>query len=980
MGRYTQNFLGTKVDASKLPSQIILFSKALKTELSKDEYLDYENITIIAHSMGGLISCKYLLDAIYHGETLKVDRVLYICTPFLGSVFSDAAVKLRIASSETKDMITGSALLEDLFKGVNKIEDKVSSAYYFGDKDEVIECYIDNIEYDRQVMLKGDHSSVLTTPNLNDNFEHIEKFIFGNKFNTFIENLYAGALNNNKLSYENTFKRKITRDETIRKFQRNHLQDILLNGNEYKSYSSMMEMINNHHFTPHAIYNGKKYYVKIKSNENILDRYWSKISNDDKVPPCFYIGPRGSGKTLMQNIWISNHFKEMEENRIFHVRCDVHKIYHSMRISDTSKSYTNLSIQNYLDMQFLYILLKYRSSKFNNKGPLKRGACSSLMVQIDAILDKNDKDIVKSSKFKNLGDFLDKQSHNIKHNEVNLRSNDRRYSYALELMGNVSSDENVNDILDNYDEVIRSIEDNGHHSILDLFLGPINDQTRSKVIDRIITKAKENENRSSKIKISDMHTTLLEIEEEISTSKKNTTQLWLKISRYIQEILLSKDYKILKLIDGIDNIIIQDTTKDKEFYENKVEEINEIITNGCKKSVYHFIFLRNDSFIAMEDKFKVYESRSVGSHKLKYIKYQHENAGGSLSAIIKKRYEALEKSHPALNNGSLYDSILSFVFKEYKKDFSNKVVNFNNIRAILRHYLFISLHVLFEFYRLEISEFDRDFCKKLIDRMFDEVFFLRSKLYVCTEEMTGESFDYKYKIFPNIFYTHHRSDKWTGLCRLRILQLLGEDSLSKDNIINKLSAIYPTEYIEHKIENILGYNLIESDFDENLKIVTYKTTYKGNYLLDIVRSNLNIIYFMCLDTPLPKKFVNVEDDFSKTSYLGVFLRTGAPKNTGYGNSIVKSVLTFMLFIKNIHDSELATLKKNNLNRKDLEKLVFPLDVEKVELNMKRIYSEIVGNYGQLHSYFKNIGNYEQTDLERYLAEFGWNKKGELHPV
>ena len=967
-----RSLFGTKDDAASLPSQILQFSKLLTAELSKADYLVYENVSIVSHSMGGLISCKYLLDEIYHSKSIKVDRVLYICTPFLGSVFSNAADKLGIASAETRDMVTGSELLMQLFRGVDDIKDKVNATYYFGDKDEVIENYVSSVSYDNQTMLKGDHSSILSAPNLEQNFDHIERFILGESHKTFIEMLYSGAISNRKLSYENVFRRKITKEETLRKFQGNHLQDSLLNGREYMKYSKMIEIINNHHFSPHNEYNGERYYVNIKGNENILDKYWLKIKEENKVPPCFYIGYRGSGKTLIQNVWINKHFEEMEKSKIFHVRCDVHKIYHLMQVSDPEASHNNLKIEDYLDMQFLYIYLKYRSSEFNVKGSGNEGVRSCLMKDIDLILDKGNPSIIEGSKFNNLGDFLDKQSNNIKHNEVNLRDKNRRYSYALELMGNISSDEKIRDILGDYESIFSSIINSGSDPRIEEFLGSVDKNKRYELIDRITDKARKNELKSKKIKASDMQTTLLEIEEEITKNRRNTTSIWLRVSKFVQDTLLSNDYKILKIVDGIDNIIIQDTTKDRNFYENKVEEIRDIVARGNTFNVFYFISLRSDSFIEIENKIKSYESNSVVESIPKYIIYRHQNASESLGDIISRRYDACINLNPKLTGTSLYDQILHFIFKEYKRDFSNRVINFNNIRAILRHYLFISLHVLFDFRRTR-KKFDKDRCKKIIDRVFDEVFFLRTKLYIKTEETTGDKFDYKYKVFPNIFYTHHRSDKWTGLCRLRILQLLNSNNLSKEDIANKLSVIYPIEYTKKKIENLLGYNLIESDFDEKIKKIIYKTTDKGNYLLEIVRSNLNILYYMCLDTPLPTKFVNEENDFSAGSYLSVFSRTGVLKNTGYGNSIIKSVLTFVLFVKSIHDLEMQDLSKGDLAKDDLSKFVFPLDLVGIELNMKNIYSDVVENHTQLDSYFKNIGNYQQADLDRYLGDFSWSK-------
>ncbi len=40
-----------------------------------------------------------------------------------------------------------------------------------------------------------------------------------------------------------------------------------------------------------------------------------------------FIGDKGSGKTAMQNCWLNEHNDVLEQNKIFWVRCDGHKLY-----------------------------------------------------------------------------------------------------------------------------------------------------------------------------------------------------------------------------------------------------------------------------------------------------------------------------------------------------------------------------------------------------------------------------------------------------------------------------------------------------------------------------------------------------------------------------------------------------------------------------------------------------------------------------
>jgi len=967
-------FLNSDDSKKKLSSQIDKISQTLRTELSTEAFSHYENISIVAHSMGGLISAKYILNELDQARTPCIDRILYICTPFVGSIFADISVKLGANSPETGEMATNSLLIESVISRIDDIESSVNSTYFFGDRDEVINECNTFLNYGSQWMLKGDHSSILDSHNLQSNYEHIKNFIINKGCSNFLENLYKRAKNNSDLIFRKKYTRKID-SPSLENLFKNHL-DIYLrkNGKDANMYETMMELINNNHFNPHEPYSGEEYYVEIESNEAYLNLYWSKLLSNDKLDPHFYIGPRGSGKTLSQNVWINKYFVEMEKSNIFHVRCDVHKIYHAMRDSVKHDEYKNLGIEDYLDMQFLYIFLKYRSCKYNNKGSHKQGVESRLIKKLYNDIDKFDEEVVKGSKFESLGQFFDVQSNNIMHNEKNLRPSDRRYSYAVALMANINSSDDIDELLYEINDSFRRdiVNNDSLPEVFNRFLGSLDDKKRAEYKDEIINKIKENINNNEDILKSDVKTTLLKIQVKIKSRRRNTAKLWLSISRHVQNFAVTNNYKILRIIDGIDNIVIQDSTEDKDFFKNKIRELAEIKRKINKNNTFYFISLRDDSFLELDNKVKEYESNSVSSVDIGFHKYHHENAGNSMKKIILKRFKALESTMNLNYNDSLYGDITSYIFNEYEHKYFNEKNRFRNIRMSLRHCMFLSLHSFYEFNKNKIEYFNATICKTIIDKMFEEVFFLRSKLYVRTEETTGSTRDYKYKVFPNIFYTHHKDNRWTGLCRLRIIQLLTNNKLNKNEIIDSLSCLYPSEYIEEKIENLLNYNLIETTFSDKTNNLTYKSTNKASYLLSIVKSNLNTIYFLCLDTPLPDKYVNEDDAFSPNSYLSIFIRKiNISKNTGYGNSIVKSITTFVLFIKYIHELEIVKLGKKHSNTDDLNKFTYPLDLDEIERKMIGVFKGTISNRNVIEKYFMKVGKYSKHEMVSDLSKYGW---------
>ncbi len=970
-------FINTDESNTELSSQINKIASSLRTYLKTEKFSDYKSISIVAHSMGGVISAKYILNELDQKQLPKIDRILYICTPFVGSIYADIAKNIGMESRETGELTTSSSLISSLLSKIDDIERKVNSTYFFGDGDEIINECSDLFDYFSKLILKGDHSSILNGSNLNSNYEHIENFILDNECPTFLENLYYKAVNNNELVFEKKYLRKIESTDSETNLYRNHLDMILKeeNPSDFEVYEKLLAFIDDNHYSPHEPYVAEKFYVENKSNEAALDDYWSKILSKDEIDPYFYIGPRGSGKTLTQNVWIKRHFKEMEENNIVHIRCDVHKIYKAMRDNQGPNGYTCLKIDDYLDMQFFYVFLKYRDKKYNRKGKYKLGAESSLFKSLYNQLDLTDKHIIKGSKFKNLEEFVDAQSNNIKHNEDNLRPGDRAYSYAIELMGNIKKSINIDKILVDINPLaIKKILDHKEFPIeIDRLLGPLEKYNRSDFKREIIDTIQKNSSNSEEILKSDLKTTLLKICEKVEKTKINTTLLWQKVSKHIQYFALVNNYKLLKIIDGIDNIIIQDSSNDKIFFRNKVDELIRIRKQVNEKNVFYFISLRDDSFIELEYKEKRYQSASVDPSDLGFFKYRHVGASDDINSIKEKRLNTLEQLYPNLKTGSLYSSILSFIFKKYDFNLFIRKNKFRNIREFLRHHMFLSLHTLYEFRRRDYV-FSEELCSQELDKLFEETFFLRSRLYIYTEETTGDKPDYKYKVFPNIFYTHHRKNDWTGLCRLRILQLLKNNSLTQNEIIEKLGCLYQSKYIKTKIENLFNYNLIETESSEDLELIKYKSTYKAEYLLSIIKKNINIIYFLCLDTPLPTKYVNSDGSLPSNSYLSIFIRKiDHPKNTGYGNSMIKSISTFILYIKYIHEQENKRLVRNGIESDIVKRLEFPLNVRSIEKSLISVFNGTISKHDVVENYFMQVGKYRYSELKSDLSKYAWSK-------
>lgn len=118
-------------------------------------------------------------------------------------------------------------------------------------------------------------------------------------------------------------------------------------------------------YSPHRPLEDTPYFVSTETVED-LSILLPYPDGSVKASHVVHIGPKGSGKTTVQNQWLSTHHEELETRNIFYVRCDAPKIFEFWeRCFDNPKTCDINSlptVEEYLDFQTLYILAKYGSS------------------------------------------------------------------------------------------------------------------------------------------------------------------------------------------------------------------------------------------------------------------------------------------------------------------------------------------------------------------------------------------------------------------------------------------------------------------------------------------------------------------------------------------------------------------------------------------------------------------------------------------
>ena len=140
-----------------------------------------DKITIVTHSMGGLIARKYLVEEIKNKNKLKVKKILLFATPNKGSQLAKLSCLSRI--TQVGQMKKGSDFINELhndWKSLN-VEKYIQVKYVVGGKDRVVDG--DSAKYfgnfgDVEVISFGNHRNIVKPKDENDDsFLIFKKFV-----------------------------------------------------------------------------------------------------------------------------------------------------------------------------------------------------------------------------------------------------------------------------------------------------------------------------------------------------------------------------------------------------------------------------------------------------------------------------------------------------------------------------------------------------------------------------------------------------------------------------------------------------------------------------------------------------------------------------------------------------------------------------------------------------------------------------------
>jgi hypothetical protein len=430
---------------------------------------------------------------------------------------------------------------------------------------------------------------------------------------------------------------------------------------------------------------------------------------------------------------------------------------------------------------------------------------------------------------------------------------------------------------------------------------------------------------------------------------------FISLSKVIQEILNINGYTLIKIIDSVENYkrynYQGNLSNVYQFILKKILvfhiETKKRIRTGMRVST--FIFMRQNTYweYLIEYRKSKHEAIYENNPTNICVDLDIQSRGKIQNQIFEKRFDFALKFDDIRNIKSI-ESIKELVnvfnFDTEDRFFIEFIKHDKHLGYLLRNKvnLFISAFFYKEKYNKDLQNIKRFISEnQAVNLMLNGKFNLQSFSY--KDDFPNENG----KMLFNIFYYDHinynTNSNWQGLCTTRILQYcIQYASKKREYIINNINILfnYDQSLINVKISKLLFYSLLKYDDGYNIVI-----TDKGKAGLDLIYSNLDILYQCALDSPLPKKIIDLDFITAHDNNLSV-------KN--YSISCLKTVSTFISYLRYIDKNERSKIK-NELN------IIYslPLYKEKILINLNKRYtlllSKLKGNKSDLFNiYLENI--------------------------
>jgi len=620
-----------------------------------------------------------------------------------------------------------------------------------------------------------------------------------------------------------------------------------------KLFKEYHKYIANPSMNPRKSYEPLEYWIEPEDVTQKFDAQILEFLGEDYTH-IFYVGEKGCGKTLTQNCWLHTKNKDLEDRKIFWVRCDGYKLYKLWYDPNLDKK-KGTSLEDYLNLQLVYVFAKYY-----NQNP-----------------------------------FFEKIFNQLRQDNV-------KFPY---MPGKVHDHKIANEMASFFEKFSRDIE--GYE----------------------FTKAL-NKKSSYAIYI------LREAQAERTGIDRARWNL-LSLSRYFQNFLLKNGYKILKIVDGIDNINLV-SSEALPYYKHMISEVAQFIYTNSTPDILKIVALRERTKIDIERaRLGLVDNLRDDIHPvpIKHSTPPFREISNKRWGYIKNKIKKIKFISNIPSSFLIYPS---FYLIDNRLEKINNCYH-NNIATFLHNTFSLFMTVYYRWLQLNKTE---DFSYENYIQIFrSRNFFLNGRFYLNSKVNLPDTT--KKGVFAfNIFHSQPNcnatfiSRRWQGLCTTRILQLLinipSNYKISENQTIEYLENWfgYTLKQIKFSLNLCRNFGLVDTKMDEDEDKIYLEISKKGKYVLHLIFSDLDVLYTLALDTYLPSSFQDL---------IAVHCNR-IHKETYYPSSAIITSILFILFLIYVHNKEMNLLSQTNESGSipfDPKNFDLPFNIQRILKRSLRLY-------------------------------------------
>lgn len=381
---------------------------------------------------------------------------------------------------------------------------------------------------------------------------------------------------------------------------------------------------------------------------------------------------------------------------------------------------------------------------------------------------------------------------------------------------------------------------------------------------------------------------------------------WLALARVTESFLLSEGYKILKVLDGMDNINIEaGGDRAKRLYSRALDQCYDFISRETE-NVIKVLVVRERTFIDIFQKSLLAPERPSGRLEMQLVKIWQPSQ--DLETIYRRRVRfALQDS--AFSSSELYRFVkeqLRLYYETMKRQLPpwlSSDLFHNNVSNFLYNTFTLFLLLYYRWLQQGKPDLEKYDISSQLAHYFSRNLFLNGRFFLDSRVMSPNlskvgTFAFS-PFYVDIRYLQKNPS--SSLVHIFLLHLLDQEmELTEEEVLQTLSCgEYSEDLIKESIERCREYGLVDTLMGKR-KNVYIKTSAKGKSLLGLIFSSLDLLYIFSLDSYVPKIFL--EKGYIRP-YNNKILESGAPIKTRYAASAIKSSVVFLSYLLQLGNAE-----------------------------------------------------------------------------